>query len=186
MKRNGISKRPQRSRRRPFLRALVEYLTSDSYMYGPLLYPNNYSRPATTTQRSSPPGSFWRTKRTSVAVSSVKVHKSIKPSSNYQSTETTDPQYDSAHELNFLDVPIELAEKLKHTIDGGHELNFRDVPIESAAEKVKHTIEHSASPLKMDHICEPDTATTVRRKLFKNKKKAYKEKNAEQSSSMRV
>lgn len=185
MKLKGISKRPQRSRRRPFLRALVEYLTSDSYMYGPLLYPKNFSRPAATSRRSSSPGSFWRTKRTSVAVSSVKVHKSIKPSSNYQSTETTDPQYDSAHELNFLDVPIDLAEKLKHTIDGDHELKFRDVPIDSA-EKVKHTIERSASPLKKDHICEPDTATTVRRNLFKNKKKAYKEKNAEQSSSMRV
>lgn len=39
MKRNGISKRPQRSRRKLFLRALVEYLTSDSYMYGPLQDP---------------------------------------------------------------------------------------------------------------------------------------------------
>lgn len=185
MKCNGISKRPQRSRRRSFLRALAEYLTSDSYMYGPLLYPNNYSRLTAANRRSSPPGSFWQTKGTSVAVSSVKIHKSIKPSSNNQSTETTDPWYDSGHQLNFLDVPMEFAEKLKHTIDGDRELNFRDVPIESA-EKVKQTIERSASPVKMDHICEPDSATTVTRRLSKNKKKDYKEKNADHSSSMRV
>lgn len=185
MKCNGISKRPQRSRRRPFLRALTEFLTSDSYMYGPLLYPKNYSRLAAASRRSSPPGSFWRTKRTSVAVSSLKIHKSIKPSSNSHSTEITDPRYDNAHELNFLDVPIEFAEKVKRTIDGDHESNFRDVPIESA-EKVKLRIERSASPLKMDHICEPNTATTVTKRLSKNKKKAYKEKNAEQSSSMRL
>ena len=80
---------------------------------------------------------------------------------------------------------MEFAEKVKHTIDGDHESNFRDVPIESA-EKVKLRIERSASPLKMDHICEPNTATTVTKRLSKNKKKAYKEKNAEQSSSMRL
>ncbi|KAH9314671.1 hypothetical protein KI387_023298, partial [Taxus chinensis] len=153
IKGGGINKRSQRGRM-SFLKALKNYLMSDSYMYGALLYPNNYrasSNAAAPTPINTPQGAFWQTKRTSVTLSSVKVHKSLKPSTTYQSKETANP-----------------------ICHGDHDVNLRDVPVESI-EKVKHLIEHSASPSTMGHINQPDKPVTKR--PVENEKRDCEEKN---------
>ncbi|GLJ14823.1 hypothetical protein SUGI_0241070 [Cryptomeria japonica] len=152
MKGNGITKRSQRGRRN-FLKALRNYLMSDSYMYGALINPNNYSASSDATALTRTQGTFWQAKKTSVTLSSAKFHTSLKPLASHS---------------NETDIPI--------THDN-HDANCQDVPIEKT-EKVKHVIEHSASPSTIDHTNQTGKPTAVTKRHLENVKRTSRKKSS--------
>eukprot|EP01018_Ginkgo_biloba_P014774 Gb_23474 [translate_table: standard] len=138
-------KKPLHRRRKQFVKAMKEFLTCDSYMYGPLLYPNNYrtSPNAAAHRPVSSKGPIWQTKRTNVAISSLKIQKA----SNYQSARTA-----------------------KSVCDGDERVNFGDNTAE-CFKKAKYSTPSSV----MDHIFEPDTPTAEINRVIENEKMAVKD-----------